>query len=350
MAATLPKTYSAFRRAGATIEQTTEDLPADLGAHEVLIRVRAVSLNFRDVAMLHGRYPVAVEERGIAASDCAAEVVAAGPAAAAAFRPGDRVAPIFDLASLTGHEDGPVRALGGDAPGVLREYAVFADAHLVHLPAHLSWEEASTIACAGVTAWTALGNPVSVDRPHATALLQGTGGVSMFALLICLAAGIRPIITSSSDAKLAAVQKLSPEVRGVNYKTTPDVRAEALRLTDGRGVDVLVNNVGPASVPDDVASLRQRGVLSFVGFLGGVTGQLDPSLLFALMSKKAKIQGIGVGSKADFEQLNEFLEKHAVSLAPIIDRVFPFEKSKEAFDYLYSGKHVGKVVIKLGQD
>ncbi|KAK3987122.1 putative alcohol dehydrogenase [Cladorrhinum sp. PSN332] len=345
----IPKTYKAFRRTTGDLPRTiipsTEQLPRELGPHDVLLKIHAVALNFRDVGMLHGRYPVDVIERGIPCSDAAAEVAAIG-SAVEDFAIGDRVSVIFDLGNLTGFDDEPTRALGGDVNGVLGEYAIFEDKYIVQLPKHLSWEEAATIACAGVTAWSAL-DGLKAANPE-SALLQGTGGVSLFALLICLAAGIRPIITSSSDKKLEVIRKLGSDVRAINYKAVSDQATEVKRLTDGKGVDIVVNNVGPASIPEDISFLRQRGgLVSLVGFLAGTNGDWQPSAIMSLMSKFAKLKGICVGSKEDFVDLNRFLAEKNVSLAPLIDRVFTFDESPAAFDYLYSGSHVGKVIIKV---
>ncbi|CCT70915.1 related to zinc-binding oxidoreductase [Fusarium fujikuroi] len=346
----LPETYRAFRRTTGdfprTVEPSIETVPRVLGPNDVLIKVHAVSLNFRDVAMLNGIYPMTMEDRGIPCSDAAAEVVAAG-SAVEGFVTGDHVSVISDLNNITGSEDEPLYGLGGDTAGVLREYAVYQDKHLVKLPRHLSWEEAATITIAGVTAWTALDGLTTASKSR-SALMQGTGGVSMFALLICLAAGIQPIITSSSDEKLEAVKKLDPRVRGINYKTTQDQGAEVRRLTDGQGVDFVINNAGPGSVPQDISFLRQRGgTVSLVGFLGGIGGDWQPAAIMALMAKSAKIKGIAVGSKEDYINLNRFLEEKKVSLSPLVDRVFSFEESPAAFEYLYSGKHAGKVIIKI---
>ncbi|KAH7210842.1 uncharacterized protein BKA55DRAFT_585682 [Fusarium redolens] len=346
----LPETYRAFRRSTGdlprTIELSIEKVPRDLGLNDVLIKIHAVSLNFRDVAMLNGLYPVEVEERGIPCSDAAAEVVAIG-SAVKDFSAGDHVSVIFDLNNMTGYEDEPPCSLGGDTPGVLREFAIYQDKHLVQLPKHIPWEEAATITCAGVTAWTSLDSLTTVSRSRSV-LLQGTGGVSMFALLLCVAAGIQPIITSSSDEKLEAIKKLGSKVRGINYKTTQDQASEVKRLTDGRGVDFVINNTGPASIPTDISFLRQRGgTVSLVGFLDGVGGDWQPAAIMALMGKSARIKGIATGSKEDYLNLNQFLQEKKVSLAPLVDRVFSFNESPAAFDYLYSGKHVGKVVIKI---
>ncbi|KXG52849.1 Polyketide synthase, enoylreductase [Penicillium griseofulvum] len=316
----LPQTYKAFRHSSGntpkTLEAATEELPSSLKPSEVLIRIHAVSLNYRDVAMMHGIYPVPVTERCIPTSDCAAEVVGLG-SDVHDFQIGDRVAPIFDLSNIDGTEE-EHSVLGGDVNGVLREYAVFDRNVLFHLPKHLSWEEAACITCAGVTAWNALEMP----RSKGTALLQGTGGVSMFGLLICLAAGIRPIITSSSGQKLDLVKAIASPgaVNTINYRDQPKWEEEALRLTNGRGVDVVVDNVGPSSIAQSLASLARRGTVS----------------------------GIAVGSKADHEALCSFLSEKKIGLKPVLDNVtFSFEDSQAAFDHLWNAKHMGKVVIKL---
>ncbi|KAK5675000.1 hypothetical protein LTS10_012412 [Elasticomyces elasticus] len=346
----LPTEYRGFRRTtgelphGITLSQET--LPEHLGPNDVLIKIHAVSLNYRDVAMLNGKYPVPVIDRGVPTSDCAAEVVGIG-SAVRGFEKGDHVAPIFDIKNLSGQDDASMKALGGDVDGVLREYAVFNEEVLVQLPKYLSWEEASTITCAGVTAWNALDLP-NVMTHGRSALLQGTGGVSMFALLLCRAAGLIPIITSSSDEKLESIKKLSPEARGINYKQHPDQVSEVTRMTEGKGVDVVVNNTGVGSLITDIGSLRQRGgVVSLVGFLDGFKADWDPSALMGMMGKAARLKGIAVGSKLDYQALSKFLEEKEVRLDPLIDRTFSFDESSQAFDYLYSGKHVGKVIIKL---
>ncbi|KAK5790777.1 hypothetical protein VI817_008064 [Penicillium citrinum] len=345
---TLPKSSKIYRRSGGDIPQTlrlkTEDLPSTLKADEVLIRIHAVSLNYRDVAMLHGKYPAEILEKGVPVSDCAAEVISVG-SEVHDFKAGDYVGSIFDLNNLTGMEDKSA-ALGGEVEGVLREYAVFNQDVLLHLPKYLSWEEAACIPCAGVTAWNALNMP----RTSGTALLLGTGGVSMFALLICLAAGIRPIITSSSDEKLDALKAFGSEgsIDTINYRKFPDWEKEVLRLTNGRGVDVVIENGGPSTADKSLASISRRGVVSLVGFLGGFNVEAQPNLLLPTLQKTARIQGIAVGSKIDQRNLCDFLSEKKVALKGIIDkRVFSFEESQAAFDYLYSGQHVGKVIIKL---
>ncbi|OBT83459.1 hypothetical protein VE02_07396 [Pseudogymnoascus sp. 03VT05] len=320
----IPQSYKAFRRSTGisptTLESVTEEVPS-LKPNDVLIRINAVSLNYRDVVMLHCKYPLPVIDRGVPSSDCAAEVVALGPEVNG-FAIGDRVAPIFNLKSLDGTEDESL-LLGGDVDGVLRQYAVFDQNLLFHLPNHLSWEEAACITCAGTTAWNALSMPQS----KRTALLQGTGRVSMFGLLLCLNAGIRPIITSSSDQKLDLAKAV---------------------ITNGRGVDVIIDNVGPTAIAQSLTSLAQRGTVSLVGFLGGYHMDRSPDTVMPVLVKNATMRGIYVGTKIDHQNLSGFLSEKKVNLKPVLDdKVFSFEDSQSAFDYLYSGKHVGKVVIKL---
>ncbi|CAI7618372.1 unnamed protein product [Penicillium pancosmium] len=343
-----PQTYKAYRRSKGgipkTLQLTTEELPLTLDANQVLIKIHAVSLNYRDVAMLHGTYPVDYLDEGIPVSDCAAEVISVG-SEVHVFKVGDHVTPIFDLNNFTGTEDDR-DCLGGEAEGVLREYAVFHQNVLLHVPEYLSWEEAACLACAGVTAWTALDMP----RSKGTALLQGTGGVSMFALLICLAAGIRPIVTSSSDEKLEVAKSFGSlsSIDTINYRTHPEWDEEVLRLTNGRGVDVVIENGGPNTATKSLASIARRGVVSLVGFLGGLSASTQPDLFLPALRKSATIRGISVGSKVDEKNLCDFLSEKEISLKGILDqKVFSFEESQDAFDYLYSGKHFGKVIIKL---
>ncbi|KAH7067381.1 chaperonin 10-like protein [Paraphoma chrysanthemicola] len=338
----LPKTYRAWRRSVTpyplSLVLSTEQLPEKLGPNDVLIRIHAASLNYRDHAMLkEGKYPVDVEIGGVVGSDCAAQVVAVGENAAR-FSVGDHVAPTVDLLSLTGHErQFESVALGGNGPGTLQEYAVFDENVLVKLPSRLSWEEASTLPGVGTTVWNVFDG---FRKPTAdtAALLQGTGGVSIMALLVCLAAGIKPIITSSSDDKLARLQKLSPNVTGINYRTA-DVKDEVLKMTDGKGVDFILNNVGISSLPEDLDLVRKNGSIALVGFLDGFTAKFPPEILHTLLYK--------AGSRADFEALNAFLEEKKVDLAPIVDKVFSFDEVPRAMEYLASGRHVGKVVVKF---
>ncbi|KAM6505546.1 hypothetical protein FSOLCH5_013722 [Fusarium solani] len=173
----------------------------------------------------------------------------------------------------------------------------------------------------------------------------------MCALLISLGAGIQPIITSSSDEKLKAIQALDPRIKTINYKTHPNQAEEVKRITNGRGVNFVINNTGPASIIDDIELLCSRGgSVALVGFLEGWKAEWDPSAIMGIMGKNARLQGIAMGSKKDFEAMNRFLEDKKIHFTPIIDRVFPFKETRAAFEYLYAGKHTGKVVIKMPGD
>ncbi|KAL1794125.1 hypothetical protein ACET3X_007546 [Alternaria dauci] len=355
-----PSTYTAYRRSAGkdsasrqnplTLEKTQETLPEekDLGPNDVVIKIHAVSLNYRDVAMLVKEYPVPMTEQGIPCSDCAAEVVGMG-SSVRNFQIGDAVAPICNQGDFDPTDDSVSVAIGANAPGTLRQYAIYQAKHLVHLPKHLSWEEGSMLPCAGVTAWNSLDSLKTVQK-HSSALLQGTGGVSMFSLLLCLAGGITPIITSSSNDKIKAIQeKISDKVRGLNYKTD-DQPAKIKEITNGRGVDFVVNNSGVGSLIDDIGYLCARGgTVSLVGFLGGWEADWKPSELMALMGKNAKLKGIAVGSKKDLEDMNAFIEEKNVKFDVMLDRTFGFEDAKKAFDLQLSGNFSGKIVIKVAE-
>ncbi|KAL7956802.1 GroES-like protein [Trichoderma compactum] len=349
---TTPDTFKAYRRTtGAhplTIVPSTETTPQSLGPKDVLVKIHSVSLNYRDIAMLSGVYPAKVVEKGIPASDASAEVAAVG-SAVQKFKVGDGVSPNFFVNFLTGEELEPLQGLGGDVEGVLAEYGVFSEDLLVRLPKHLSWDEASTIACAGVTAWSSVDGLKNLSPDTDYALLEGTGGVSMFALLLLADAGIKTIITSSSDAKIAQLQKLSSLITGINYRATPDISAEVQRITNGRGAKLVVNNIGPASIKSNIDSLATGGSIKIIGFLGGFTGDWNPSELLKLLFKRASLQGISVGSKLDFEALNAHLEERKISLQPLVDRVFALDEAKDAVDHMIAGRHVGKIIIKVAE-
>ncbi|KAK4188080.1 hypothetical protein QBC35DRAFT_383455 [Podospora australis] len=357
--AAIPQTYKLYRRTpitpgnntNLTIVQNTEPtLPhAGLSAHDVLIKIHAVSLNYRDLAILKGTYPLPSDPNGVPLSDAAAEVVKIG-SAVSRFAVGDYVSLTMNTKNLTGKEDDGFAAPGSDVEGVLREYAIYPEGYLVRLPKHLSWEEAAGMACVGVTAWKSLLLPDTADQGK-TVLIQGTGGVSIFTLLLSLAAGFTPIITSSSDAKLEQVKGLGPpgKVLGYNYKAQPDQVQAVSELTNGKGVDIVINNVGTASVIQDINSLVEReGTVSLVGYLEGLNATWKHEELVHLIRKAANLKGIFTGSRDEFQELNNFLEERNVSLKGLVDdRIFSFDEAKEALEYLESGKHVGKVVIKV---
>ncbi|KAJ5273615.1 alcohol dehydrogenase [Penicillium angulare] len=288
--------------------------------------------------MLHGQYPVSVKDQGIPASDCAGKVIALGSAVSkVSLR--DRVSPIFDLRYIDVIDaENKVAQLGGNVDGVLRQYAVFDENALVRIPQHLSWAE-DQISPGGI----------KFLKELILKLYAGTGGVSLFALLICLGAGIRPIITSSSNKKLQDVTAFASDgvVDTVNYREYPNWEEKVIQLTHGKGVDTVLETVGDTSMQKSITSMSTRGQISWIGFLGGL--QLDNSVkpLGELFLKVGTLKAIQVGSKIDQENLCHFLEENHVSLKPIIGKTFDFTESPAAFDFLYSGQCLGKVVITV---
>ena len=310
------------------------------GPGQVLVRMRAASLNFRDLAVASGRYMMSkVPPDLVPLSDGAGEVAETGPGVTR-VKAGDRVTPIF-MQSWMGGDMEPAdgtTALGGAIDGVLAEYAVFDERGLVHIPDHLSFEQAATLPCAAVTAWNALTglHPIVAGQ---TVLILGTGGVSIFALQFAHAAGARVIATSSSDDKLARAKAMGAS-DGINYKANPEWQAAVRELTGGRGVDHVVEVGGPGTLQRSVGAARSGGVVTLIGVL--TRGTLDPLAVFA---GGAVIRPIYVGSRQMFEAMNRSIALHRIE--PVIDRVFPFEEAKEAYRHLKGATHVGKVVIRI---
>jgi NADPH:quinone reductase-like Zn-dependent oxidoreductase len=304
------------------------------------MRVRAVSLNFRDLLLSKGLYNPKLKLPVIPVSDGAGEVVATG-AGATRFRPGERVAACFMPGWIDGQlDEGKARtALGAEAPGMLAEEVVLPEEGLVSIPRHLSFEEAATLPCAAVTAWHALVESGAV-RPGNVVLTLGTGGVSIFALQFARLAGARVIATSSSDLKLARALELGAS-DGINYKTTPEWDKRARALTSGVGVDHVVEVGGSGTLSRSVRAVRLGGYVALIGVLSGA-GDVNP---LPILMKGVRLQGVFVGSRAMFERMNRAIESSG--LRPAIDRVFAFDQAVEALHYLESGAHFGKVVIRL---
>jgi NADPH:quinone reductase-like Zn-dependent oxidoreductase len=310
-------------------------------SNEVLVRIRAVSLNHRDLYILHGIYGDASSGR-VPVSDGAGEVVALGPGVQR-FKVGDRVATTFfeswisgppTAAAISGSRGGQV------ASGVLSEAIVAHEDGLVRIPDHLSFEEAATLPCAGVTAWNGLFKHGHLQRDQFV-LLEGTGGVSIFGLQFAAAAGARPIITSSSDAKLERARSLGA-VATVNYRTHPEWQEKVRAATQGAGVSHVLEIGGKDTLPKALASLGLGGHVALIGGLTGFEGNIEVG---AVTNRLGALTSIYVGSRADFEAMNAFISKH--KLKPVIDRVFSFEEAPAAFSYLESGSHFGKVAIRL---
>jgi NADPH:quinone reductase-like Zn-dependent oxidoreductase len=336
------KAWQVEKREGGEPLGLVERPPQPLGPRDVRVRVRAVSLNFRDLTV---RRRIAAGELAgprVPASDGAGEVVETG-AEARRFAVGARVCANFFPTWV----DGPLsdaahaNALGGSIDGMLAEEVVLPEDGLIAIPEHLSYEEAATLPCAALTAWHALFE-VTCVRPGDTVLVQGTGGVALFALQLARLAGADVIATSSSEAKRARLVELGARAT-IDYVAEPAWGAAVRRLTGGRGVDVVVEVGGPGTFDQSVAALRYGGTLSLIGVLTGRAGPVDTSAVF---SRAVRVAGIYVGSRTMFESLARAVA--ARGLRPIIDSTFPFEAAPDAYAHLASGRHFGKVVIRVG--
>jgi len=309
---------------------TERNMPSP-GHGEVLVKMRAASLNYRDLAVARGAYGRGVPYPLIPLSDGAGEVVELGPGTSR-WSTGHRVAGIFMQGWVSGRIDTEKAstAMGGAIDGVLAEYRVFPEQGLVRIPDHLSFEEGAALPCAGVTAWHALDGIQAGE----TVLVQGTGGVSIFALQFAKMAGARVIATSSSDEKLERVRSLGADVV-VNYKTTPDWEKPA------NGVDRIIEVGGAGTLGKSLRAVRMGGTVVLIGILTG-KGEVDPQ---PVLMKSIRLQGIYVGSREMFEDMNRAIAQSGMK--PVIDRVFAFEEAGAAYRHLESGAHFGKVIVKI---
>jgi NADPH:quinone reductase-like Zn-dependent oxidoreductase len=311
-------------------------------AGEVLVRMRAASLNYRDLIIARGEAGLKNLQGRVPLSDGAGEVVSVG-AGVTQWKAGDRVAGTFFRRWQAGrfrmeYHDA---ALGGSVDGVLQQYATFPEDSLVRLPSPFSFEDGSTLPCAGVTAWSALVTRGEL-APGDVVLLQGTGGVSIFGLQIAVAGGARVLITSSSDAKLQRARELGAH-ETINYRTTPEWDQEVWRLTEKRGVDHILEVGGPDTLARSLNAVAAGGHIAQIGVLTGF-GASDASI-FPLVQRNAHMNGIYVGSREGFEAFVRFLEVKRIH--PVIDRVFGFDEARDAYRYMESGQHFGKVVISV---
>jgi NADPH:quinone reductase-like Zn-dependent oxidoreductase len=311
------------------------------GPREIVIRVRATSLNFRDQMIVTGNYfGGAVSRNIIPLSDGAGEVAAIGPGVTR-FNTGDRVAGTFFQGWISGPMAQRFPALGNPLDGTLAEQIVLHEDGVVAIPPSISFEQAATLPCAGLTAWNALmvsGKPV---KPGDTVLCLGTGGVSIAALQFGKAAGARVIVTSSSDEKIKRACILGAS-DGVNYKRFPDWEKEVLQLTGGRGADHIIENGGAGSLNRSFEATAFGGKVALIGFLAGGKGDINPAIL---MMKSGAMVGIGVGSRAMFEDMNRAIEVNKIK--PLVDKVFPFDQAADAYRCQAAGDFVGKVVITV---
>jgi NADPH:quinone reductase-like Zn-dependent oxidoreductase len=328
--------HTAFGLENLAVVERPDPTP---GPGQVLVRVRAASLNYRDLLIAKGQYNPKLQFPRVLGSDGAGEVVATGPGVTR-WAAGARVAGCF----MPRWTDGPITdaaaksALGSDNDGVISELAVFDENGLVGIPDALSFEEAATLPCAAVTAWNAL--TAAGTGPGTTVLLQGTGGVSIFALQFAQALGARALITSSHDDKLARAAALGADA-GTNYKTNPDWDKWARQQSGGTGVDVVVEVGGAGTLDRSLKAVTIGGHVALIGVLSG-TGTVNP---MPVLMKAVRLQGVFVGSRAMFEAMNAVIAAHQIR--PVIDRTFPLADATAAFRHLESGAHFGKVVIGL---
>lgn len=310
-------------------------------AGQVLIKVKATSLNYRDLLVTEGAYGSGLKYPLIPMSDGVGEVVEVGEGVTR-VKIGDRVAGIFFQNWISGSltKEHTKSDLGGGIDGMLAEYVVLHQDGLIILPDYLSYAEGATLPCAAVTAWHALVTKGNISTGDSV-LLLGTGGVSTFALQFAKIHGARIIATSSSDEKLRRSQQLGAD-ETINYKTTPDWEKQVYQLTNRTGVDHVVEVGGAGTLPKSLQAVRIGGSISLIGVLSGKGNDIDP---MPILFKSLTVQGIYVGSREMFEAMNQVLQEHQIK--PIIDRVFPFNEAQEAYRYLKSAAHFGKVVIQL---
>lgn len=312
------------------------------GPGEVLVRLRAASLNYRDVMVVSGWYNPRMRLPAIPFSDGAGEVVAVGDGVSK-WTVGDRVCSTVIAGWIDGEpstEKSKTAIGAGGVDGILREYAVFYEDAVVRLPENLTFQEAATLPCAAVTAWNALVVSGQVKEGD-TVLTLGTGGVSIFAVQIAKLFGARVIATSSNDEKLARVRELGADDT-INYRNSEDWDKAVLDLTDGRGVDHVIEVGGTGTLAKSVKAVRIGGHIALIGALD-MAGEFNPIPIFM---KGIRVQGIFVGSRAMFEDLNATIE--SAGLKPVVDRTFDFGEAREALTFMQSGAHFGKIVINIG--
>lgn len=315
--------------------------PGDPPPGQVLLEMRAISLNYRDLMTVEGTYNPKQPLPLVPCSDGVGRVLAVGEGVRR-VAVGDRVLPIFAQGWIAGE---PTRerlrsTLGGPLDGTLRERMLVSAEGVVHAPEHLSDEEAATLPCAAVTAWSALVTDGGLTGGD-TVLTLGTGGVSIFALQIARALGARVIVTSSSDDKLARAQELGAW-HGINYRTDPEWGKTARELTGGRGVDLVVEVGGGETLGQSLQAVRMGGKIALIGVLSGGATKLQVG---RVLMNRVGIHGILVGDRERFEAMNRALATNG--LRPVVDRAFPFDDARAAFDHMAAGRHFGKIVVRV---
>ncbi len=322
---------------------TLTDRPVpEPGPGQVLVRIRAFSLNYRDLLTLEGGYGSAQKQRNLVPfSDGAGEVAAIGDGVTA-FAPGDRVIGNFFQSWISGPPTMAhfASALGGPIDGVGAEYGLFPEHGLVRTPAHLSDEEAAALPCAGLTAWSAVVEQGGL-RPGDSILIQGTGGVSLFAFQFARLLGARVIATSSSDEKRQRLESMGAAAT-INYRAEPKWGRAAVRANGDRPFDHIIEVGGRGTLNESLKAIRPGGSLSLIGVLSGADAELR--LPFVVMAN-IRLQGITVGPRLHFENMLRAMEDN--NLRPVIDRVFDLDALDAALDHMAAGRHFGKICVRM---
>jgi NADPH:quinone reductase-like Zn-dependent oxidoreductase len=311
------------------------------GPGQVLVKMKAASLNYRDLATVLGAFGSFYRLPLVPLSDACGEVAAVGPDVTR-VKAGDRVASLFFQRWLAGDltQEGQASALGGSLDGVWRDHALLSADGVSKVPTHLTDAEVATLSCAGLTAWRALVVEGGLKAGE-TVVVQGTGGVSIFALQFAKAAGAEVIVTSSSDEKLARARGLGAD-HLVNYKKVPEWSKAVREITGGRGADHVVEVGGAGTLEQSLQSIRIGGHVSIIGVLAGPVKDLQ---IRWIMAPNAKVKGITVGSREHFEAMCRAIGLHGIK--PVIDKTFPFDAPKEAFAHMAGQSHFGKITIDL---
>ena len=311
------------------------------GPGEVLLEMRAASLNYRDLLMVQGAYNPRQPLPLIPCSDGVGVVAAVGDGVTR-VKIGDRVITQFSQGWISGDPplDSLRTTLGGPLDGTLAELMVLSEEGVVLAPGHLSDVEAATLTCAGLTAWSALVTRAAIGEGDSV-LVLGTGGVSIFALQFARILGAEVIVTSSSDAKLERARELGAAAT-VNYRETPEWAKELKQITEGQGVDLVVEVGGAETLPQSVRSVRPGGQISLIGNLSGAA--LDFNLVPVFM-RGVRIQGILVGHREGFEAMSQAIAES--QMRPVVDRVFPWSDARQALEHLAAGRHFGKVCLRI---
>ncbi|GAA6023294.1 hypothetical protein JCM10207_006224 [Rhodosporidiobolus poonsookiae] len=344
----LPTSSRVYRLASRTgpsaLQQSTEPLPP-LAPTDLLIQLKAVSLNFRDISIADGRYPFPVAANVIPCSDGAGVVLAVGENVRD-FQPGDKVVSLFDPTNIYGPAQDWDNGHGGPVDGFLREYAVVSHEAVIKVPdgVGLTFAEIASLTCTGVTSWNALYGNAPL-KPGQTVLLQGTGGVSLTALQIARLAGARTILTSSSDSKLASIQTKFGVDHVVNYRTTPQWADEVLHLTGGKGVDYVLENGGSGTIGQSLKCVAMGGQVAVIGFLSPAKQEDMPDVASLALARGAVVRGVVIGSRELYDELLRFVA--AKGLRMPVEKVFGFDEVREAYELMSSGGHTGKVCISL---